>query len=56
MRSRVDISRVIRDLSWLCLVLAVAAFGAVVVRNVTDVLAGMTTRQASFVVVQQPSR
>jgi hypothetical protein len=43
-------------LVWVCLVLAVATYGSVVVRNVTDVLMGIADHQRSFVVVQQPTR
>ena len=38
MRWRVDLAGAVRNLVWACLVLAVAAYGAVVVRNVTDAL------------------
>lgn len=55
MRWRVDIGRLGRDLLWASLVLAVAAYGAVVVRNVTDMLVGIT-HQPPMVVVERPSR
>jgi hypothetical protein len=45
-----------RNLIWACMVLAVAAYGAVVVRNVTDMLVGVTSHPASMVVAQQPNR
>lgn len=48
--------RLVRDLSWACLVVAVAAYLSLVVRNVTDALVGMTSRPASMVVAEQPNR
>ena len=56
MRWRVDLAGAVRNLVWACLVLAVAAYGAVVVRNVTDALVGIATHQPSMVVAQQPYR
>ena len=52
MRSRVDLARLARDLVWVCLVLAVAAYGAAVVRNVTDALIAMSSRQPAMVVAE----
>jgi F0F1-type ATP synthase membrane subunit c/vacuolar-type H+-ATPase subunit K len=49
-------TRLARDLVWACLVVAVATYGAVVVRNVTDTLVGITSHQPSMVVAQRPSR
>ena len=51
----VDPPKPLRILFWIALVLAVAAYGSVVVRNVTDALVGITTKP-SVVVVQRPSR
>jgi hypothetical protein len=48
--------RLVRDLSWACLVVAVAAFLSPVVRNVTEALVAMTSHQSSMVVAQQPNR
>ena len=45
-----------RALSWICLVLAVAAYGAAIVRNVTDVLAGIAGHPRSVVLVETPNR
>jgi hypothetical protein len=56
MRWRVDVARLGRDLLWACLVVAMAAYGAVVVRNVTDALVGIASHPASLVVVQRPNR
>jgi hypothetical protein len=56
MRSRVDIARLARDLLWACLVLAVAAYGAVVVRNVTDALVMITSHQPAMVLADRPMR
>jgi hypothetical protein len=41
---------------WVCLVLAVAAYGAVVVRNVTEMLAGIAGHPHSVVLVERPTR
>lgn len=41
---------------WVCLVLTVAAYGAVVVRNVTDALIAMSSQQADVVVASRPAR
>ena len=43
-------------MSWIGLVLAVAAYGAVVVRNVTEMLVGIATHQPPVGVVQPPTR
>ncbi len=45
-----------RDLLWICLVLAVAGYGAIVVQNVTEALVGITSHQPTIVVAQTPSR
>jgi hypothetical protein len=42
--------------AWICLVLAVAAYGAAIVRNVTDALAGIAGHQRSVVVMETPNR
>lgn len=56
MRWRVDRAGLVRHLVWAGLVLAVAAYGSVVVRNVTDTLVGIATHQPSMVIAQQPYR
>jgi hypothetical protein len=48
--------RLARDISWACLVVAVAAYLSLVVRNVTDALVGMTSHQPSMLVAQRPNR
>jgi hypothetical protein len=55
MRWRADLARLAQHLLWACLVVAVAAYGSVVVRNVTEMLVGIT-HQPSIVVVQRPNR
>jgi hypothetical protein len=55
MRSRAKGIRLAHGVVWVFLVLAVAAYGSVVVRNVTDVLVGMT-HQPTMVVVERPNR
>ena len=42
--------------AWICLVLAIAAYGAAIVRNVTDALAGIAGHPRSVVVMQTPNR
>jgi hypothetical protein len=54
MRWQAEPTNPVRRLVWVCLVLAVAAYGAVVVRNVTDALVGIATHQP--VTVQSPYR
>jgi hypothetical protein len=56
MRWPVDGPRLAQGLSWVALVLAVAAYGAAIVRNVTEALVGITTHQTPDVVVQRPNR
>jgi hypothetical protein len=56
MRWRVNIAGLARGLLWAGLILAVAAYGAAVVRNVTDALVGITSHQSSVVVAQRPYR
>jgi hypothetical protein len=55
MRWRVDCTGLARHLLWASLVLAVAAYGSVIVRNVTDALVEIT-HQPSSVVIQQATR
>jgi hypothetical protein len=56
MRWPVDIIRLARDLLWACLIVAVAAYGAAIVRNVTDTLSGIASRQSAMIIAQRPSR
>ena len=56
MRWRADITKVLMHLVWACLVMAVAAYGAVVVRNVTDMLVAIACHQPSMIVAERPSR
>jgi F0F1-type ATP synthase membrane subunit c/vacuolar-type H+-ATPase subunit K len=46
----------VRNLIWAALVVAVAAYGAVVVRNVTETLVGITSPQPSVVIAERPNR
>ncbi len=43
-------------IAWICLVLALAGYGAAIVRNVTDVLAGIAGHPRSVVVMATPNR
>jgi hypothetical protein len=56
MRWQARLTRLLRDLSWACLVLAVAAYGSLVVRNVTEALMGIASQQTSMVVAERPNR
>jgi hypothetical protein len=56
MRWQAKFRQALPGLAWVCLVLAVAAYGAVVVRNVTDMLAGIAGHPRSMVVVERASR
>jgi hypothetical protein len=56
MRWRVDLPPLLMNLLWAGVVLAVAAFGAAVVRNVTDALVGIAYHQPPVAVVDQPNR
>jgi hypothetical protein len=56
MRWPADSLKLIQGLSWVALVLAVSAYGAAVVRNVTEMLVGITTHQPPIVVIQRPNR
>jgi hypothetical protein len=56
MRWRADLATLVRRLLWAAMVVAVAAYGAVVVRNVTEQLMVMTTHAPSQVVAQRPNR
>jgi len=46
----------VRRLVWVGMVVAVAAYGAVVVQNVTGMLVGITSHQRSVVVAERPVR
>jgi hypothetical protein len=41
---------------WVCLVLAIAAYGSVVVRNVTDMLAAIAHPAPAVIAIAQPRR
>ncbi|MDR3532398.1 MAG: hypothetical protein P4L90_17830 [Rhodopila sp.] len=55
-RWRPEVTTLLTDLLWACLIVAVAAYGAVVVRNVTDTLMAIAYHQPSIVVADKPSR
>jgi hypothetical protein len=56
MRWRAKIRRVLPDVAWACLVLAVAAYGAAIVRNITDAMIDIRDKSHAMVVVQRPNR
>jgi hypothetical protein len=56
MRSQLEREAALRRTVWIALVLAVAAFGAVVVRNVTDAMTGMVYQRAELADASQPGR
>jgi uncharacterized membrane protein YqhA len=41
---------------WVGLVLAVAAYGAVIVHNVTETMAGIASQGSAMVMVEHPAR
>lgn len=41
---------------WVCFVLAIAAYGSVVVRNVTEMLATITHPAPAVLAIEQPRR
>ena len=51
-----DAGAALRNLLWVAMVLAVAVYAAVVVRNVTDVLIGITGDHMVTVAVDRPAR
>jgi len=48
--------RLALNLIWACGIVAMAAYGSVVVRNVTETLVGITSHPSAMVVVQRPNR
>ncbi|HEY0184709.1 MAG TPA: hypothetical protein VGC09_18060 [Rhodopila sp.] len=56
MRSPADCTTLVRRLVWIGLVLAVAAYGSIVVRNVTAALVGIASHQSTVIVAETPSR
>jgi hypothetical protein len=56
MRWPVEMRGLLPRLVWICLVLAVAAYGGVVVRNVTDTLIGIADHSRAVVVAERPVR
>jgi hypothetical protein len=56
MRWPVKVRQALPGVVWVCLVLAVAAYGAVVVRNVTDMLGGIVHQAPEMVAVARPAR
>jgi hypothetical protein len=53
---RAKVRQSLPGLVWICLVLAAAAYGSVVVRNVTEVLRGIAHPASTMALVVQPSR
>ena len=56
MRWQAKVRQAVPSLVWVCLVLAIAAYGAVVVRNVTDTLIGIADHSRSVASVERPNR
>lgn len=48
--------QVLPTVVWVCLVLAIAVYGSVVVRNVTDMLATIAHPGPAIVAIEQPRR
>jgi uncharacterized membrane protein YqhA len=53
---RLRARRVLPGVVWVCLVVAVAAYGAVVVRNVTETLTGISDHAHTVTLGNQPNR
>lgn len=56
MPRRPDPAEFFKHLLWVCMILAVAAYDAVIVQNVTETLMGITYQPASVEVIQRPGR
>ena len=56
MRWQAKVRQALLGVAWICLVLAVAAYGAAIVRNMTDVLAGIAGHPRPVVLVERPYR
>ncbi len=55
-RDRTKVHRAAPRLIWIGLVLAVAAYGAVVVRNITETMVGIVHHDAAVTMVGRPNR
>jgi hypothetical protein len=53
---QVKVRQWVPGIAWICLVLAVAAYGAAIVRNVTDVLTAIAGHPRSVVFMGTPNR
>jgi hypothetical protein len=56
MHWQAKVRQALPGIAWICLVLALAGYGAAIVRNVTDVLAGIAGHRRSTVLVETPNR
>lgn len=56
MRWRTTCTRLVHELVWVCLILGIAAYGAVVVQHVTEALVDMAYQQTSVKAVPRPNR
>jgi hypothetical protein len=56
MRWRARVRQAAPGVVWIGLVLAIAAYGSVIVRNVTDSMAGIAHHDDAMVMVERPSR
>ena len=56
MRWQVDLLAFLRTMTWVCVVMAVASCGAVIVRNVTDTLIAMADHPPITIALDQPTR
>jgi hypothetical protein len=53
---QVKVRQALPGIAWVCLVLALAGYGAAIVGNVTDVLSGIAGHPRSAVLVETPNR
>jgi hypothetical protein len=51
-----NVRQALQGIAWICLVLAFAGYGVAIVRNVTNVLAGIAGHPRSSVLVETPNR
>jgi len=56
MRSRTDIITLVLQLLWVCAIVAVAGYGALIVQNVTEALKGIAHHSASAPIIERPTR
>ncbi len=56
MRWQANIREIVGGLVWICLILATAAYGAAIVRNITETLQGIAGQSRSTAALARPYR